>query len=94
MLPEEPVVLTLLPDEQLVPDPPPVPDPLQPVKVCFAYRLLGNEKVEFARMTHSGLARTAARIQQSALVLNIADTTEVHFNGQDVESLGRLCVVV
>jgi hypothetical protein len=35
-------------------------------------------------------ARTAARMQQHAVVLCIADTTELDFNGQDMEGLGPL----
>jgi hypothetical protein len=46
-----------------MPGPPLVPDPLQPAKVCLSNRLLGNEKVECARMTQMNWARTAARFQ-------------------------------
>jgi hypothetical protein len=90
LLPKEPLVLAPFPDEQLVPNPPPVPDPLQPVKVCFPNRLLGHAKVECARMTQTNWARMAARFQQSVVELSIAATTEVHFNGQNVDSLGQL----
>lgn len=85
-------MLAALLDEPLVPGPPLVPDPLRPVKVCLSNRLLGNEKVECARMTQMNWARTAARFQQSAVVRYVADTAEVHFNGQDMESQGRLCL--
>jgi hypothetical protein len=55
-----------------------------------AYRFLGNEEVEWTDMMQPHWARTAARMQQHAVVLCIADTTELDFNGQDMEGLGPL----
>jgi hypothetical protein len=53
-----------------------------------AYRFLGNEEVEWTDMMQPHWARTAARMQQHAVVLCINDTTELDFNGQDMEGLG------
>lgn len=55
-----------------------------------AYRFLGNEEVEWTDMMQPHWARTTARMQQHAVVLCIADTTELDFNGQDMEGLGPL----
>ena len=55
-----------------------------------AYRFLGNEEVEWADMMQPHWERTATRMQQHAVVLCIADTTELDFNGQDMEGLGPL----
>lgn len=55
-----------------------------------AYRFLGNEEVEWTDMMQPHWARTAARMQQHAVVLCIADTTELDFNGQDMEGSGPL----
>ena len=55
-----------------------------------AYRFLGNEEVEWTDMMQPHWERTAARMQQHAVVLCIADTTELDFNGQDMEGLGPL----
>jgi len=55
-----------------------------------AYRFFGNEEVEWVDMMQPHWARTAERMQQHAVVLCIADTTELDFNGQDVEGLGPL----
>lgn len=55
-----------------------------------AYRFLGNEEVEWTNMMQPHWERTAARMQQHAVVLCIADTTELDFNGQEMEGLGPL----
>jgi hypothetical protein len=55
-----------------------------------AYRFLGNEEVEWEDMMQPHWERTATRMQQHAVVLCIADTTELDFNGQDMEGLGPL----
>jgi len=55
-----------------------------------AYRFLGNEEVDWVDMMQPHWERTAARMQQHAVVLCIADTTELDFNGQDMEGLGPL----
>ncbi|MBB5441803.1 MULTISPECIES: IS4 family transposase [unclassified Paraburkholderia] len=55
-----------------------------------AYRFLGNEEVEWTDMLQPHWERTAARMRQSPVVLCIADTTELNFNGQDMEGAGPL----
>ena len=59
-------------------------------KTMAAYRFLGNEEVDWVDMMQPHWERTAARMQQHAVVLCIADTTELDFNGQDMEGLGPL----
>jgi len=55
-----------------------------------AYRFLGNEEVEWTDMMQPHWERTAARMRQSPVVLCIADTTELDFNGQEMEGAGPL----
>jgi hypothetical protein len=55
-----------------------------------AYRFLGNEEVEWSEMMQPHWARTAARARQFPVVLCLADTTELDFNGQEMEGLGPL----
>ena len=55
-----------------------------------AYRFLGNEEVEWTDMMQPHWERTAVRMQPHAVVLCIADTTELDFNGQEMEGLGLL----
>jgi hypothetical protein len=55
-----------------------------------AYRFLGNEEVEWVDMMQPHWERTAARMQRHAVVLCIADTTKLDFNGQGMEGLGPL----
>jgi hypothetical protein len=57
-----------------------------------AYRFVGNEEVEWTGMMQPHWDRTAARIQQHAVVPCVADTTELDFKGQDMEGLGPLSV--
>ena len=55
-----------------------------------AYRFLGNEEVEWTDMMRPHWERTTARMRQSPVVLCIADTTELDFNGQEIEGAGPL----
>jgi len=55
-----------------------------------AYRFFGNEEVEWTDMMRPHWERTTARMRQSPVVLCIADTTELDFNGQEMEGAGPL----
>jgi len=55
-----------------------------------AYRFLGNDEVEWQDMMQPHWDRTAARMQQFPVVLCLADTTELDFNGQEIEGTGPL----
>jgi hypothetical protein len=55
-----------------------------------AYRFLSNEEIEWSEMMQPHWARTAARAGQFPVVLCLADTTELDFNGQEMEGLGPL----
>jgi Transposase Tn5 dimerisation domain/Transposase DNA-binding len=55
-----------------------------------AYRFLGNEQIEWRDMMQPHWERTAARASEFPVVLCIADTTELNFNGQEMEGLGPL----
>ena len=50
-----------------------------------AYRFLGNEHIDWRDMMQPHWDRTTARMGQLPVVLCIADTTELNFNGQDIE---------
>ncbi|EIM96675.1 transposase, IS4 family protein, partial [Paraburkholderia hospita] len=55
-----------------------------------AYRFLGNERIDWRDMMQPHWDRTTARMKQLPVVLCIADTTELNFNGQDIEGAGPL----
>ncbi|WP_436231382.1 IS4/Tn5 family transposase DNA-binding protein, partial [Caballeronia sp. LjRoot29] len=55
-----------------------------------AYRFLGNEHIDWRHMMQPHWDRTTARMGQLPVVLCIADTTELNFNGQDIEGAGPL----
>lgn len=55
-----------------------------------AYRFLGNDEVEWQDMMQPHWDRTATRMQQFPVVLCLADTTELDFNGQEIEGAGPL----
>ena len=55
-----------------------------------AYRFLGNEHIDWRDMMQPHWDRTTARMGQLPVVLCIADTTELNFNGQDIEGAGPL----
>ena len=56
-----------------------------------AYRFLGNEHFDWRDMMEPHWDRTTARMGQLPVVLHIADTIELNFNGQDIEGGGPLC---
>lgn len=53
-----------------------------------AYRFLGNERIDWRDIMQPHWDRTMARMGQLPVVLCIADTTELNFNGQDIEGAG------
>jgi hypothetical protein len=55
-----------------------------------AYRFLGNDDVEWRDIMAPHWAQTERRMDKHAVVLCLQDTTELDFNGQDIEGLGRL----
>lgn len=55
-----------------------------------AYRFLGNEQIDWRDVMQPHWERTAERVAQFPVVLCIADTTELNFNGQEMEGLGPL----
>ena len=55
-----------------------------------AYRFLGNEHIDWRDMMQPHWDRTTARMGRLPVVLCIADTTELNFNGQDIEGAGPL----
>lgn len=55
-----------------------------------AYRFLGNEEVEWRDMMQPHWDRTAGRMHPFPVVLCLADTTELDFNGQEMEGAGPL----
>jgi hypothetical protein len=55
-----------------------------------AYRLLGTERIDWRDMMQPHWDRTTARMGQLPVVLCVADTTELNFNGQDIEGAGPL----
>jgi len=55
-----------------------------------AYRFFSNESVSWAQILSPHWEQTQARMQGHKLVLCIQDTTELNFNGQEIEGLGPL----
>lgn len=55
-----------------------------------AYRFLGNEAVEWQAILAPHWEQTRLRAQGQPVVLCLQDTTELNFNGQDIEGLGPL----
>ncbi|TCK31848.1 DDE family transposase [Paraburkholderia sp. BL8N3] len=55
-----------------------------------AYRFLGNERIDWRDMMQPHWDRTASRMKSLPVVLCIDDTTELNFNGQDIEGAGPL----
>ena len=55
-----------------------------------AYRFLGNDEVDWQAILAPHWARTRARMHAYPVVLCLQDTTELDFNGQGIEGLGRL----
>lgn len=55
-----------------------------------AYRFLANDEVTWDGILAPHWARTLERMAAHQVVLCIQDTTELDFNGQDIEGLGPL----
>jgi hypothetical protein len=55
-----------------------------------AYRFLGNEQIDWRDVMQPHWERTAQRVAQFPVVLCIADTTELNFNGQEMDGLRPL----
>lgn len=55
-----------------------------------AYRFLANEQVGWADILASHWAQTQQRMSAHAVVLCLQDTTELDFNGQQIDGLGPL----
>ena len=55
-----------------------------------AYRLLSNDSVDWQSLMAPHWQRTQERISKQTIALCIQDTTELNFNGQDIEGLGPL----
>lgn len=54
------------------------------------YRFLGNENIEWRDIMAPHWAQTQQRMGAHAVVLCLQDTTELDFNGQEIEGLGPL----
>jgi len=55
-----------------------------------AYRFFAHEDIEWPDILAPHQQQTQARIREHAVVLCIDDTTELDFNAQEIEGLGRL----
>lgn len=55
-----------------------------------AYRFMGNEKCHWTDILAPHAACTQARMAEHPVVLCLQDTTELDFNGQQIEGLGPL----
>ncbi|MDP2809492.1 MAG: transposase DNA-binding-containing protein, partial [Rhodocyclaceae bacterium] len=55
-----------------------------------AYRFLSQKKIGWEKILTPHMGSTEARIRQHPVVLCIQDTTELDFNGQDIQGLGPL----
>lgn len=55
-----------------------------------AYRFLSNDKVGWEEVLGAHVRSSLARMRQQRIVLCIQDTTELDYNGQEIEGLGPL----
>ncbi len=55
-----------------------------------AYRFLGNDSVDWRDIMAPHWQQTQLRMQDQPVVLCLQDTTELNFNGQEIEGLGPL----
>lgn len=53
-----------------------------------AYRFLSNEQIDWRDVMQPHWECTVDRVAQFPVVLCIADTTELNFNGQEMDGLG------
>lgn len=60
-------------------------------EIRAAYRFLAQDEIEWNALMTSHWECTHQRMGQHQVVLCIQDTTELNFNGQDIEDLGPLC---
>jgi hypothetical protein len=56
-----------------------------------AYRFLGNEAVDWRDILAPHWEQTRQRMQGHPVMLCLQDSTELNFNGQQIEGLGPLC---
>lgn len=56
-----------------------------------AYRFLGNEAVDWQAIIAPHWEQTRQRMQAHPVMLCLQDTTELNFNGQEIDGLGPLC---
>jgi hypothetical protein len=56
-----------------------------------AYRFLGNEAVDWQAILAPHWEQTRGRMQVHPVILCLQDTTELNFNGQEIDGLGPLC---
>ena len=59
-------------------------------ETCAAYRFLGNGEVKWEAILAPHWARTEERMRAQPVVLCIQDTTELDFNGREIDGLGPL----
>jgi hypothetical protein len=56
-----------------------------------SYRFLGNEAVDWQAILAPHWEQTSGRMQVHPVILCLQDTTELNFNGQEIDGLGPLC---
>jgi hypothetical protein len=56
-----------------------------------AYRFLGNEAVDWQAILAPHWEQTRQRMQAHSVMLCLQDTTELNFNGHEIDGLGPLC---
>lgn len=59
-------------------------------ETCAAYRFLSNDEVDWQAILAPHWERTRERMRAQPVVLCIQDTTELDFNGQEIDGLGPL----
>ena len=59
-------------------------------ETCTAYHFLGNDEVSWEGILAPHWERTQERMREHPVVLCIQDTTELDFNGQEIDGLGPL----
>ena len=63
-------------------------------ETCAAYRFLSNDDVEWRDILAPHWTQTQVRMSAHPVVLCVQDTTELDFNGQDIEGPVNVKVVV
>lgn len=59
-------------------------------ETAAAYRFLSNEQVSWDEVLGAHASASQARMREYPVALCLQDTTELDFNGQDIEGLGPL----